>query len=144
MNEDVSVSELLNGANDLYSAVTQTNEQNEAIGDTLDLIEEVGKSEGGLKQESYSPENVRILSRVFKSIVGYTPCEHYGIKLEDGMNPTQTKLVFENIKQIVKEFWLALKNSFNSLWAKLKTWYIKIVSASESLVVKANKIKTLS
>ena len=139
---DLNVSDVLSEASDIYQQITQTSDQNDNIDNALELVEEVGDSAGGLVQEGFSSVNTKLLKIVLEDIVGVDLLTTYSVKLEDGMNPTQTKLVMESVKQVVRDFWQALKNSFNAIWAKLKSWYITVTSASESLVKKANKIKS--
>lgn len=139
---DLSVSDVLTEASTIYQEITQTEESNDNIDAALELVEEVGDSAGGIVQEGFSSENTKLLKKVMKGLVNINILERHDIKMEDGMNPTQTSLVFESVKQLVRDFWQALKNSFNAIWAKLKSWYITVSSASESLVKKANTIKT--
>lgn len=139
---DLSVSDVLTEASTIYQEITQTEESNDNIDAALELVEEVGDSAGGIVQEGFSATNTKLLQKVMKGLVNINVLERHNIKMEDGMNPTQTGLVFESVKQLVRDFWQALKNSFNAVWAKLKSWYITVSSASESLVKKANAIKT--
>lgn len=141
---DLNVSDVLSEASTIYQEISQTETQNDNIDNALELVDEISKSAGGLVQEGFNSVNTRILKVVLEDLVGINILPNYGVKMEDGMNPTQTKLVFESTKQMVREFWLALKNSFNAIWAQLKSWYITVSSASEALVKKANTIKSKS
>lgn len=138
---DLNVSDVLSEASTIYQQITQTEESNDNIDTALELVEDVGDSAGGIVQESFSGVNTRLLQKVMKNLTDINILENHNIKMEDGMNPTQKGLVFESVKQMVRDFWQALKNSFNAVWAKLKSWYITVSSASESLIKKANAIK---
>lgn len=139
---DLNVSDVLSEAVDLYQEVSEVRSQNENIEAGLETAEEIGTSLETVKTEGLSPSSTRILNLTAKRILGVDVLPQFSIKMEDGANDIQTSLVLESVKQMIKDFWQALKNSFNAIWSKLKSWYIAISSASESLVKKANKLKT--
>ena len=140
---DLNVSDVLEEANNIYNEITTTSEDNSNIDHALDMAEEVGASLEGVKQESVDSTTLRLVKLNMESILGFDLIQELkaGIKMEDGANTTQTKMIQESIQGIIRDFWQALKNSFNAIWARLKTWYITVTSASESLIKKANKIK---
>lgn len=141
---DLNVSDVLEEANNIYNEITTTSEENTNIDHALDMAEEVGASLEGIKTESISPVTLKLLKVNMEAVLGFDLVEALkaGIKMEDGANVTQTKMVHESVQGIIRDFWQALKNSFNALWARLKSWYITVTSAAESLVTKANKIKS--
>lgn len=141
MDGEVFVSDILSEASEIYDQVNEISSQNDNIDNALELTEEIAKAPGGVIQESFSTVNTKLLKTVMESIVGFDITARYNVKMEDGMNITQGNLVFESVREIVKDFWAALKASFNATWAKLKSWYITITSASESLIAKSNKIR---
>lgn len=141
---DLNVSDVLEEANNIYNEITTTSEDNTNIDHALDMAEEVGASLEGIKTESIDPVTLKLLKVNMEAVLGFdlVTALKAGIKMEDGTNTTQTKMVHESVQGVIRDFWQALKNSFNALWARLKSWYITVTSAAESLVTKANKIKS--
>ena len=141
---DLNVSDVLAEANTIYQEVNEANTVDSNIENALDTAEAVGASVDGIKTESINSVNLRLLKITMENALGFDLVNEIkaGIKMEDGTNRTQTKLVYESVKQVVRDFWNALKSSFNAIWARLKTWFITVTSASESLIKKANKIKS--
>lgn len=141
---DVYVSDVLDEANTIYQEINEETVNTDNIDSALDMAESIGASVDGIKTESISPINLKLLKLNFEDILGFDLLQALPtqIKMEDGASHSQTKIIQESIKTIVRDFWEALKSAFNSLWARLKTWYITVTSASESLIKKANKIKT--
>lgn len=140
---DICVSDVLEEANNIYTEIASENDNVDNIDTALDMAEEVGASIDGIKAESISSENLKLLKINLESILGFDLLAELkaGVKLEDGTNRSQSKLIQESIRTIVRDFWEALKNAFNALWARLKTWYITVTSASESLIKKATKLR---
>ena len=130
---DLNVSDVLEEANNIYNEITTTSEDNTNIDHALDMAEEVGASLEGVKQESVDATALRLVKINMESILGFDLIQELkaGIKMEDGANTTQTRLIQESVQGIIRDFWQALKNSFNAIWARLKTWYITVTSASE-------------
>lgn len=141
---DLNVSDVLAEANTLYNEVNETQQVDANIESALDTAEAVGASMDGIKTESISSVNLKLLKINMEHALGFDiiTAINAGIKMEDGANRTQSSMVAESVKAVVRDFWNALKSSFNAIWARLKTWYITVTSASESLITKASKIKT--
>lgn len=140
---DLNVSDVLAEANTIYQEVNEAQATDNNIESALDTAEAVGASVDGIKTESISSVNLKLLKLNMEHALGFDLVAELkaGIKMEDGTNRTQSSIVAESVKSIVRDFWNALKSSFNALWARLKTWYITVTSASESLIKKAAKIK---
>lgn len=140
---DVYVSDVLEEANSIYNEINDDNTNLDNIDSALDMAEEVGASVDGIKTESISSVNLKLLKVNLESILGFDLISaiNAGVKMEDGANRSQTKFISESIKTIVKDFWEALKSGFNAIWARLKTWYITVTSASESLIKKATRLR---
>lgn len=141
---DLNVSDVLEEANNIYNEINEETQNHSNIDNALELAEEVGASLEGVKTESISPVNLKLLKLNMEAVLGFDLIQaiNAGVKMEDGTNTTQSKLIHESVKSVIRDFWNALKNAFNALWARLKSWYITVTSASESLIKKANKIKT--
>lgn len=141
---DLNVSDVLEEANSIYNEITTTSDEHNNIDHALDMAEEVGASLEGIKTESINPVTLKLLKVNMEAVLGFDliTAIKAGIKMEDGTNVTQTKMVHESVQGVIRDFWQALKNSFNALWARLKSWYITVTSASESLIKQANKIKS--
>lgn len=140
---DLNVSDVLAEANTIYNEINEETQIGENIDAALEVAEEIGDSVQGLTTESLAPNALRILKMTLESATGINIVEHTdcGIKLESAATQTQTKFVLESVKGIVRDFWIALKNSFNAIWARLKSWYVTMTSASESLSKKAIRIR---
>lgn len=140
---DLNVSDVLAEANTIYQEVNEAQEVDSNIESALDTAEAVGASVDGIKTESINSVNLRLLKVTLEHAVGFDLIKEIkaGVTMEDGANLTQSKIIAESVKQLVRDFWNALKSSFNAVWARLKTWFITVTSASESLIKKANKIK---
>lgn len=148
-----SVSQLLSEANQLYIGITKSAENEQQINKALgtlekvtDIIENNSKDvfeDGDEDTTSLTPTTTKIVKTVLESVLGFDVIKEMAIdlRLEDGSNKYQTRLITESVKSIMVDFWFALKKSFNDNWAKLKTWYITVASASEAIVKKANEIK---
>lgn len=141
---DLNVSDVLEEANNIYNEITDVSEANSNIENALDTAEEVGASLEGIKTESIDATALRLVKLNMESVLGFDLIQEIkaGIKMEDGANTTQAKLIQESVNGVIRDFWQALKNSFNAIWARLKSWYITVTSASESLIKQANKIKS--
>lgn len=141
---DLNVSDVLEEANNIYNEITDVSEANSNIENALDTAEEVGASLEGIKTESIDATALRLVKLNMESVLGFDLIQAIkaGIKMEDGANTTQAKLIQESVNGVIRDFWQALKNSFNAIWARLKSWYITVTSASESLIKQANKIKS--
>lgn len=140
---DLNVSDVLEEANTIYNEISTTDENHSNIDTALEMAEEVGASLEGIKTESINPVTLKLLKVNMESVLGFDliAAINAGVKMEDGANRSQGKLIQESVQGIIRDFWQALKNSFNAIWARLKTWYITVTSASESLIKQANQIK---
>ena len=92
---DLNVSDVLEEANNIYNEITTTSEDNSNIDHALDMAEEVGASLEGVKQESVDSTTLRLVKLNMESILGFDLIQELkaGIKMEDGANTTQTKMI---------------------------------------------------
>ena len=104
---DLNVSDVLEEANNIYNEITTTSEDNTNIDHALDMAEEVGASLEGVKQESVDATALRLVKINMESILGFDLIQELkaGIKMEDGANTTQTRLIQESVQGIIRDFW---------------------------------------
>lgn len=142
--DNVNVSDVLADANAIYSEVTETTDQHDNISDALDVIEDMSETTGGLVMEGMGLDRTQanLMRKTLVNVIGLDLLAAHHVGENQEVGKTTTKLVTESLKQVVKDFWQALKSSFNVVWAKLKNWYITISSAAESLSKKAKATKT--
>ena len=138
-----NVSDVLSEATDILNSVNEDHQTNKNIDNALEMMEDIYQSPDGIKTESVSVREFEILRKCVRSATGLDVRTFTGgLKTESAPDNFQNQMVFESVKQIIKDFWIALKSSFNSIWNKLKAWYLTVTSASEGLIKKANKLRT--
>lgn len=136
------ISAVLAEANDIYKSLTEAKEEDSNIANALETAEEVGQEVKTLKGESINSTTARLLKLSLESLLGNTIFEDAGIEFnaDEGADSATVERVEEVSQVAVREFWLAYKSSFNSVWGTTKQWHSTIEKAANDLTAEINDI----
>lgn len=142
-HNEPEMSDLIAETNDLYQKLEQDHNLSDKIDQGVEQMEELNQVTAVAAEAApLTAQQLRFAGLIIKQSTGENVLGHnlMGMENAEDDNKHQTRIALETIKETLRSFYQALKRTFYSIWASIKTWYIKVASLRASIERKAKDL----